>query len=413
MAELSTIDLLGFWLGIFLTFCILSFLYKDNPIYKFAEHLFIGVSIGYVVTKQYYDTLRPKLIDNLAEGRLWYILGLILAVMLLLKLFKRFSHLGRYSIAFVVGFYAGLQINGVAQADLGKQLEKAMESVVVDKVDLNTAPVDALQLLPGFSPIVANKVIDQRIDNVVEIVSGAYGIDPAALPQNREALGMAALLSRDVASATDDHIAEAFEGMTPPQALVLVYRTRQALEANPELARRYEELSAAVLGNRPFTSLDQLDGLPGLSPMQREDLAGARGSFAGLDAQATAELGGASETFWFGTFSKLLLLLGLLAGLVYFYFSIEQKGPVGKVSRFGIWVLMIGFGASFGYTVQGRISLAIGRVIDIVGDDKDPNVADQIGGVTVALICIAVIVAALVVWELRNRSRESRVESQE
>lgn len=403
MAELSTIDLLGFWLGIFLTFCILSFLYKDNPIYKFAEHLFIGVSIGYVVTKQYYDTLRPKLIDNLAEGELWYLIGLVLAVLLLLKLFKRFSHLGRYSISFVVGFYAGLQINGVAQADLGKQLEKAMESVVVQKVDVNSAPVDALQLLPGFSPIIANKVIDQRIDKIVAIVAGEYGIDAAALAANREALGMACLLAREEAAATNDHIAAAIEGVEPAQAMVLVHRTRQARAADPALASRYAELAASYAADRPFVDLDQLDQLPGLSEMQHEDLAEARGSFSGLDAQANT---GASETFWFGTFSKVLLLLGLLAGLVYFYFSIEQKGAVGKVSRFGIWVLMIGFGASFGYTVQGRISLAIGRVIDIAGDDKDPHIAEQINGVTVALISIAVIVAALVVWELRQRRRD-------
>ena len=62
MQELYTIDVVGAWLGIFLTFAILSFLYKDNPFYKLAEHLFVGVSLGYVVTQQYYNTLRPKLV---------------------------------------------------------------------------------------------------------------------------------------------------------------------------------------------------------------------------------------------------------------------------------------------------------------------------------------------------------------
>ena len=56
MPELvSFADIAGYWLGIFLTFCILSFLYKDNPFYKFAEHLFIGISIGYVIIQQYYN----------------------------------------------------------------------------------------------------------------------------------------------------------------------------------------------------------------------------------------------------------------------------------------------------------------------------------------------------------------------
>lgn len=313
MAELSTIDLVGFWIGIFLTFCILSFLYKDNPLYKFAEHLFIGVSIGYVVTKQYYDTLRPKLVDNLAEHKWWYLIGLVLAIMLLMKLFRRWSHVGRYPIAFVVGFYAGLQINGVAQADLGKQVDRAMDSPIVERVDLNAAPPEAMQQLPGFTPLVAQQVADAR----------------------------------------------------------------------------------------PLGSVDDLSGLPGLTVEQREDLAAARGSIAGLDAQTTVS--GEREIYWFGTFSQLLLFFGLIAGLIYFYFSIEQKGAVGKVSRFGIWVLMIGFGAAFGFTVQGRISLAIGRILDIAGDDKAPEVADQINGVAVALISLAIVIAGLVAWEIRQR----------
>ena len=38
------------------------------------------------------------------------------------------------------------------------------------------------------------------------------------------------------------------------------------------------------------------------------------------------------------------------------------KGIGKAVSRVGIWFLMIAFGASFGYTVMGRLSLLIGRV---------------------------------------------------
>ena len=52
----------------------------------------------------------------------------------------------------------------------------------------------------------------------------------------------------------------------------------------------------------------------------------------------------------------------LLAGaVVYFFFSVEHRGTVGAVSRAGILFLMVGFGASFGYTVMGRITLLIGR----------------------------------------------------
>jgi hypothetical protein len=40
-------EMFGIWVAAFLTICIFSFLYEDNPFYKFAEHLFVGVSAGY------------------------------------------------------------------------------------------------------------------------------------------------------------------------------------------------------------------------------------------------------------------------------------------------------------------------------------------------------------------------------
>jgi DNA uptake protein ComE-like DNA-binding protein len=317
MGHLSAIDLFGYWLGIFLTFAILSFLYKDNPVYKIAEHLFIGVSIGYVVTLQYFDVIKPKLVENLAEGNLRYLIGLALALMLFVKaVSKRWSWLGRYPIGFVVGFYAGLQINGV-QADLTKQMEPAMSSVVVDKVDVNADPPEALQLLPGMNPSIAKRIVEVRAE-------------------------------------------------------------------------------------KPFASIDEIAEIPGLPQWQLDDLEEARGAFNGLDAQASVSSG---DTFWFGTFAKLLMLMGLIASLVYFYFSVEHKGAIGKVSRFGVWVLMIGFGAAFGYTVQGRLALAIGRALDVLGRDKDPALAAQIDGGVVAVISIVVIVGGIVAWELLLRRR--------
>jgi hypothetical protein len=59
--------------------------------------------------------------------------------------------------------------------------------------------------------------------------------------------------------------------------------------------------------------------------------------------------------------AAVLVLLGVAAILVYFYFSAEHRGLLGAASRVGILFLMVGFGASFGYTVMGRLSLLIGR----------------------------------------------------
>jgi len=59
---------------------------------------------------------------------------------------------------------------------------------------------------------------------------------------------------------------------------------------------------------------------------------------------------------------------GTFAGLIYFFFSKEHKGAFGATARLGIWVIMITFGASFGYTVMSRMSLLIGRIDFLMGD---------------------------------------------
>jgi hypothetical protein len=65
-------------------------------------------------------------------------------------------------------------------------------------------------------------------------------------------------------------------------------------------------------------------------------------------------------TFW-ASVRQLTLLIGVLACLTYFFFSVEHKGAIGGVARVGIWFLMITFGAAFGFTVMGRIALLAAR----------------------------------------------------
>lgn len=70
--------------------------------------------------------------------------------------------------------------------------------------------------------------------------------------------------------------------------------------------------------------------------------------------------------WWAGVFfpiaGAVVLLVGTVCVLFYFFFSVRHRKVGAGVSKVGIWFLMISFGASFGYTVMGRLSLLIGRV---------------------------------------------------
>ena len=56
------------WLAAFLTLCIFSFLYRDNILYRFAEHLFVGVSAGYLVALTWHNQIRPNLRTTVHPG---------------------------------------------------------------------------------------------------------------------------------------------------------------------------------------------------------------------------------------------------------------------------------------------------------------------------------------------------------
>jgi hypothetical protein len=308
------VDVAGTWLGIFLTICILSFLYGDNPFYKLAEHLFVGVSIGYVVVVQLKNNLYLKVERGLTP---WDAVPIALVAMLFAKLAsRRLAWLGKFPLAFVVALFAGQSIVGLVGSDLGDQMKAAASPLVVERTDLNTADASRLSLLPGVSPALAAKLVAER-------------------------------------------------------------------------------------ERRPFASIDDAVGRPSLTAAEREDLAAERGSLVGLDARAAVRRG---EIDWFGVASQVLLLFALLAGLLYFYFSIAHAGPVGRVSRAGLWILMIGFGASFGWTVQGRIALAIGRAQHIRGTFLAEQDAAQVRGELAAVVSIAIVAAGIYLWERRRRA---------
>ena len=192
------------WIGGFLTLAIFSFLFKDNPIYKFAEHLFVGVANGYYIALYWHNSLRTNLFDPLGAGNLIYLVPLLLGLLYFTRFIPKISWLVRIPIGLTIGWGAGISIPAYFQAFILSQLEGTIVT---------------------------------------------------------------------------------------PQSF-----------ANPTLG------------------------------------------------------------IW-----SLIIMLGVICTVIYFFFSREHKGILGGASRLGIMFIMIGFGASFGYTVMARISLLIGRIQFLLG----------------------------------------------
>jgi len=204
----------------FLTLATFSFLYKDNPFYKFAEHLVVGASAGYFVIILWHNGLIPKLwYDRLDDGSPWllwldssqpyYLIAALLGILIWTRFSKKYGWISRWPLAVYIGIGAGAAVPLEMKARVNEQ--------------------------------------------VVAMMAGINW----------------------------DHF----------------------------------------FGQGGFNLLDATSGL-----------------------------------------SQLLVFVGTLCALIYFFFSKAHTGVVGGMAKFGIWILMIGFGASFGFTVMARISLFINRM---------------------------------------------------
>lgn len=106
-----------------LTLAILTFLYRDNPAYKMAESLLIGVSVGYMLVTTVSSTLMGLMFKPLfLDGTLRLIVPLALGLMMFGRFFAKTSFLSRWPIAVMIGSGAGVAIPAMLEQRTLKQL---------------------------------------------------------------------------------------------------------------------------------------------------------------------------------------------------------------------------------------------------------------------------------------------------
>jgi hypothetical protein len=126
-----TIDLLLNTIAVFLTLCIFSFLYKDNPFYKFAERLVAGVATGYWTVLLFHTNFRDKVWDEIVINHHWiYIIPALLGIAMWTRFSKNYSWISRYSIAFYIGISSGVTIPVAIYTAVFKQLEATVANPV-------------------------------------------------------------------------------------------------------------------------------------------------------------------------------------------------------------------------------------------------------------------------------------------
>ena len=139
----------GIWLAAFLTLSLYSFLYRDNPFYKFAEHLLVGISVGFLIVIAYMDTVVPKIIDPLFVHKSWLtIIPVVLGLLMFTRFSSKHSWMSRPALALYIGFGAGVFIPANMQSYILAQI-KATLSPFAQVISIGTA-LNAVIILVGL-----------------------------------------------------------------------------------------------------------------------------------------------------------------------------------------------------------------------------------------------------------------------
>jgi len=127
----ATWDLIGLWTGWVLMLMIYSYpLYKENPVYRFAEHLYIAVYLAVSLTVNFSNVMR-MCITPMMQGDITMIVPLIMGLMIYAMLIPEYRWVSRYPIALLVGAGFGLGIRG----SIGPNIQDAIVSTITRPTD--------------------------------------------------------------------------------------------------------------------------------------------------------------------------------------------------------------------------------------------------------------------------------------
>jgi len=132
-----SIEIISALIGLILTLMVFSYLIGDNPLFRIAVYLFIGVASGYAATVivnyvliPRFSSLQPDDINQLILA----MIPLLFGVTLLAKLSPRISWIGNFAMAVLVGVSAAVAIGGALLGTLMPQLGAA-----IGKFDVRSA----------------------------------------------------------------------------------------------------------------------------------------------------------------------------------------------------------------------------------------------------------------------------------
>jgi len=120
-------DLIAGFIAFLFTLFIFSYLIGDNPLFRIAVYIFVGVSAGYVAAVALRQVVLPDLFLPLKSGtftqKALLIIPLLLSALLLTKVSPQLTQLGMPAMAVIVGVSAAVAVGGSVTGTLFPQIQ--------------------------------------------------------------------------------------------------------------------------------------------------------------------------------------------------------------------------------------------------------------------------------------------------
>ena len=98
------------WIAAFFTIAVYSFLFGDNPVYRFTEHLFIGLTAANLTVQGFHNVKTQAWQPLITKGELMWLGVIIGGLMLLCRWFKQVEWVSRIPLQFMTGTAMALSL---------------------------------------------------------------------------------------------------------------------------------------------------------------------------------------------------------------------------------------------------------------------------------------------------------------
>ncbi len=122
----------GLMIGFLLTLFVFSFVYKDNPLYRLAVHMLVGLSAAYATIVVVQQVILPVLDsirrDPVSISSILWLVPLLLSILLISKMVPPIAWIGNSSMAFLIGIGAAVGLVGAISGTLLPQIMTQYEN---------------------------------------------------------------------------------------------------------------------------------------------------------------------------------------------------------------------------------------------------------------------------------------------